>query len=160
MRWRLNIRPTCWRAWVKTLKIARQSMRTPVHQGSCLCERVRYEVTGNLGALVYCHCKRCRKATGSAFIAVAPIAKADFNITQGAAALATYRSEAGVCRSFCSHCGSPIIAYRESDPDTLRLRIGTLDTPLPTQVSAHIFVASKAEWHDFHDDAPQYAERP
>lgn len=135
-------------------------MHAPVHHGSCLCGHVRYEVTGNLGPLVYCHCKRCRKATGSAFIAVAPIAKADFHITQGDTALTTYRSEAGVCRTFCSHCGSPIIAYRESDPDTLRLRIGTLDTPLPAQVSAHIFVASKAEWHAFHDDAPQYAERP
>ena len=130
------------------------------HLGSCLCERIRYEVAGKLGPLVYCHCKRCRKATGSAFIAVAPVAKADFNITQGQSALTTYRSEAGVCRVFCSHCGSPIIAYRESDPETLRLRVATLDTPLSAQVSAHIFVASKAEWYDIHDDAPQCAERP
>jgi len=135
-------------------------MHTQIHQGSCLCERVRYEVAGKLGPVVYCHCKRCRKAAGSAFIAAAPVAKADFNITHGESTLKTYRSEAGVHRAFCSHCGSPIMAYRESDPNTLRLRIGSLDTPLPTPVSAHIFVASKAEWHVIHDDAPQYAERP
>jgi len=133
---------------------------TPLHHGSCLCGAVRYTVKGELGALVYCHCQRCRKATGSAFIAVAPIPKANFTITNGETALKTYRSEAGVCRVFCSHCGSPMMAYRENDPDTLRLRIGTLDTPLPTQVSAHIFVASKADWHEIHDEAPQYAERP
>lgn len=130
------------------------------HRGSCLCETVHYEVRGALGELVYCHCHRCRKATGSAFIAVAPVPKANFTITQGETALKTYRSEAGVCRVFCSHCGSPIMAYRESAPDILRLRIGTLDTPLPTQVSAHIFVGSKADWHEIHDDAPQYIERP
>lgn len=130
------------------------------HRGSCLCETVHYEVRGALGELVYCHCQRCRKATGSAFIAVAPVPKANFSITQGETALKTYRSEAGVCRVFCSHCGSPIMAYRESAPDILRLRIGTLDMPLPTQVSAHIFVGSKADWHEIHDDAPQYVERP
>jgi hypothetical protein len=135
-------------------------MHSQLHQGSCLCESVRYEVTGHLGPLVYCHCKRCRKATGSAFIAVAPIPKAHFKITHGETCLNTYRSEAGVCHTFCNRCGSPIMAYRESEPDTLRLRVGTLDTSLPTHVSAHIFVASKAEWDDIHDTAPQYAERP
>jgi hypothetical protein len=133
---------------------------TSIHRGSCLCDTVHYEVHGELGALVYCHCKRCRKATGSAFNAVSPIARSNFRITHGEAALQTYRSDAGVCRVFCSHCGSPIMAYRESDPDTLRLRVGTLDTELPTKVSTHIFVGSKAEWHDIHDDAPQFAERP
>lgn len=135
-------------------------MSKPIHRGSCLCERAHYEVKGSLGPLIYCHCKRCRKATGSAFNAVTPIAKTNFKITHGETALKTYRSDAGVCRVFCGHCGSPIIAYRESDPDTLRLRVGTLDTPLSEQVSAHIFVASKAEWHDIHDEAPQHVERP
>ncbi|HCU84037.1 MAG TPA: aldehyde-activating protein [Methylophilus sp.] len=130
------------------------------HTGSCLCGAVRYEVRGELGALVYCHCQRCRKASGSAFNAVTPISGANFTITQGEAALNTYRSDAGVCRTFCSHCGSPIMAYRESTPEALRLRVGSLDTPLATHVSAHIFVGSKAEWDDIHDTAPQYAERP
>ncbi|HWU66211.1 MAG TPA: GFA family protein [Methylophilus sp.] len=130
------------------------------HLGSCLCGAVRYEVHGELGALVYCHCQRCRKASGSAFNAVIPISGANFTITQGEAALNTYRSDAGFCRTFCGHCGSPIMAYRESDPDALRLRVGTLDTPVAAQVSAHIFTDSKAEWHEIHDKAPQYPERP
>jgi hypothetical protein len=130
------------------------------HRGSCLCGAIRYEVHGELGALVYCHCQRCRKASGSAFNAVTAISGANFTITHGEAALNTYRSNVGVCRTFCRHCGSPIMAYRESDPDALRLRVGTLDTPITTQVSAHIFTDSKAEWHEIHDEAPQYPERP
>jgi len=137
-----------------------KEMHTPLHRGSCLCNTVRYEVSGELGELIYCHCQRCRKATGSAFIAVAPVPKTNFTITHGEASLKTYRSEAGVCRVFCDQCGSPVMAYRESAPDILRLRVGTLDTPLPIQVSAHIFVGSKAEWHEIHDEAPQYTERP
>jgi len=33
--------------------------------GSCLCNKARYEITGNMGVFQYCHCSRCRKITGS-----------------------------------------------------------------------------------------------
>ncbi|KQT36848.1 GFA family protein [Methylophilus sp. Leaf414] len=130
------------------------------HQGGCLCEAVRYEIAGTIEKVVYCHCQRCRKASGSAFAAVAPVLQTNFVITRGQQHLKNYRTEAGVNRTFCGLCGSPIIAYRENDPTVVRVRIGSLDTPLEEKVSAHIFVASKAEWHDIHDDAPQYDERP
>lgn len=130
------------------------------HQGGCLCEAVRYEIAGAIEKVVYCHCQRCRKASGSAFAAVAPVLQSHFVITRGQQHLKNYRTEAGVNRTFCGLCGSPIIAYRDSDPAVVRVRIGSLDTPLEEKVSAHIFVVSKAEWHDIHDDAPQYDERP
>jgi len=131
-----------------------------MHKGSCLCGAVEYEVTGPLGPIIYCHCSRCRKANGSAFLAVAAVAAPDFHITKGEAALRSYRNDAGVHRVFCGNCGSPIIGRRESAPETVRLRVGTLDTPIETKVSTHIFVGSKAEWYDIHDGAPQYEERP
>jgi len=34
----------------------------PVHRGSCLCARVRYEVSGRLGTFDTCHCTDCRKS--------------------------------------------------------------------------------------------------
>jgi hypothetical protein len=60
---------------------------------------------------------------------------------------------------FCAHCGSPIISRRDSFPDVVRLRLGTLDTPV-TAPSAHIFVASKAAWWEIRDQLPQHPERP
>lgn len=130
------------------------------HAGGCLCGAVRYEIAGAIEKIVYCHCQRCRKASGSAFVAVAPVLQSNFAITQGQQHLKNYQSPAGVSRVFCGECGSPIIGYRDSDPGNIRLRIGSLDTPLEEKVSAHIFVASKAEWYDIHDHAPQYDERP
>jgi hypothetical protein len=130
------------------------------HSGGCLCQAVRYEITGAIEKIFFCHCRRCRKASGSAFAAVAPVQRSDFVLTQGQQHLSSYRSEAGVHRDFCALCGSPVIGYRESDPDMVRVRIGTLDTPLAEKVTAHIFTAAKAEWYDIHDQAPQYDERP
>lgn len=130
-----------------------------MHAGSCLCGAVQYEITGSLGPILFCHCSRCRKANGSAFAAVSAVAATGFRIVKGQESLRSYRTDAGVHRVFCSTCGSPIIGKRENMPETVRVRIGTLDTPVDTKVSAHIFVGSKAEWDEILDDLPQHAER-
>jgi hypothetical protein len=55
-----------------------------MHEGSCLCGRVRYEVTGDIGDFGYCHCTSCRKASGTAHAANAPVQRSDFVLTSGA----------------------------------------------------------------------------
>lgn len=42
---------------------------TNVIKGSCLCQRVQYEVTGPPKMTLVCHCDNCRKVTGSTFMA-------------------------------------------------------------------------------------------
>ncbi|MEP6941259.1 MAG: GFA family protein [Rudaea sp.] len=129
-----------------------------MHEGSCLCGAVRYSVNGDIGPQYWCHCSRCRKAHGSAFAAVAPVAAADFSVTSGFESLGDYAS-AGLHRMFCKHCGSPLFSRRDSVPDLIRVRIGSLDTQFADKPAMHIFVASKATWFDIHDDAPQFADR-
>lgn len=133
-----------------------------MQKGSCLCGAVRYVVHGEPGGAVFCHCSRCRKASGSAFAANAPIAAADFEISAGADAVKTFSTAEGVHRLFCAHCGSPIVSRRDSQPGVLRLRLGSLDTPLApaARPAAHIFAASRADWYAITDELPQFAERP
>ncbi|HWK74276.1 MAG TPA: GFA family protein [Povalibacter sp.] len=131
-----------------------------MYQGSCLCGEVKYELTGEIGSGLFCHCSRCRKANGSAFAANAPIATADLRIVSGAALLKRFSTAEGVHRVFCSNCGSPLFSRRDHAPETLRLRLGTLDTPLTRGPQAHIFTASKAEWFEINDSLPQFPQRP
>lgn len=130
-----------------------------MHTGSCLCGTVRYEIRGDIGPGFYCHCARCRKASGSAFASNAVVALDDFVVTAGADALKTFVAETGLHRSFCGNCGSPIISRREGVPQ-VRVRLGTLDTPLGQGPQAHIYVDSKADWWEIHDAVPRYAEAP
>jgi hypothetical protein len=51
-----------------------------MYTGSCLCGNVRYELTAELGDFGYCHCTSCRKASGSAHAANAPISRAHFRL--------------------------------------------------------------------------------
>ena len=129
-----------------------------MYYGSCLCGAIRYEVKGELGPIVFCHCSQCRKAQGSAFAANAPVKATDFKIVAGDHALAEYESSPGKKRIFCKICGSPIISRQASRPDVVRLRLGTLDSRIATKPSVHIHVASKAEWLEIHDGLPQHAE--
>ena len=131
-----------------------------MHKGSCLCGTVKYEVRGEfVGPVIYCHCSLCRKATATAFATNAPVAASDFVVTEGESALKAFASSPGVQRLFCSNCGSPIISRRDAMPDVVRLRLGTLDTPLPAPPTAHYFVGSKAEWYEIHDELPQHVQR-
>lgn len=131
-----------------------------MHTGSCLCGAVKYEVRGEFQSAVYCHCSRCRKAGGSAFASNAVLAAKDFVVVQGKESLKTFSTPGGVHRQFCGNCGSPIVSRRENVPEVVRLRLGSLDTPLASGPQAHIYVGSKAKWFEILDKLPQHAERP
>jgi hypothetical protein len=129
-----------------------------LHQGSCLCGNVRYELSDELGEFGYCHCKSCRKASGSAHGANAPIDRASFQLLSGADTLREFESSPGKFRVFCSRCGSPIYAYLTGSADVLRIRLGSLDTPFTKTPRAHTFVSDKAAWEPIEDHLPQFPE--
>jgi hypothetical protein len=129
-----------------------------MYRGSCLCGNIRYEITGELGDFGYCHCRSCRKASGSAHGANAPVDRADFRLLTGADSLREYESSPGKFRAFCGNCGSPIYAYISTTADLLRLRLGSLDTPFSKQPKAHTWVSDKAPWEPLVDGLPQFPE--
>ena len=117
-----------------------------MHKGSCLCGNVRYQIDGELGEFGYCHCQSCRKASGSAHAANAPVERARFRLLGGADTLREFESSPGKLRAFCSACGSPIYAYLTATADVLRIRLGSLDTPFTGEPRAHTWVSDKAPW--------------
>jgi hypothetical protein len=128
------------------------------HAGSCLCGGVRYEIDGELGAFGYCHCTSCRKASGSAHGANVGVDKGRFHLLAGAELLREYESSPGKLRVFCSRCGSPMYAYLTKSPDVIRVRLGSLDTPLHDRPRAHTWVSDKATWEPIEDSVPQFPE--
>ncbi len=128
---------------------------TPL-RGACLCGEVRFEIRGDLGTITLCHCTMCRKAQGSAFAAAAPVAADDFVLLGGQAALTSYASSPGKERVFCSRCGSPVFSRRASQPDVVRIRLGTLEGPVGRRPDCHIFVGNRADWDDHLDALPGF----
>lgn len=129
-------------------------------KGSCLCNSIQYEIHGELGPTMMCHCSKCRKANGSAFAVNSAVKSEEFRFVKGKEFVSEFESTPGVFRTFCKRCGTPLFSRRPSQPELLRLRIGSLDTPVDVKPLAHIFVGSKAAWDEIHDAIPQYDERP
>jgi hypothetical protein len=131
-----------------------------VLHGSCLCGGVKFHTSGPLNGAVYCHCSMCRKAHGSAFRARAKILAKDFHWLQGESLVTYYQSSPGTLRGFCSVCGSNLINRFDADPFTYGLALGVLDDDPRIRPQAHVYVKSKAPWHEITDALPQFETVP
>lgn len=123
-----------------------------MHRGSCLCEAVTFEVSGELAAPDACHCRKCRKHSGHIF-ASTDVPKSALRI-QGEDRVAWYQSSEKVRRGFCATCGSSLFW----DPvfrDWIGVAMGAFDMPTNTRLGVHIFVADKGDYYDIADGLPQ-----
>lgn len=125
--------------------------------GSCLCGRVVYEVSGAGDAMYYCHCRMCRKATGSSFATNMLMNESDLVIKSGTSYLKGFNSSPGETRYFCSECGSPIYGKAESRKGLVSLRCGGLDAAPDLEPQVHLFTDSKAPWYHISDSLRQVA---
>ena len=123
-----------------------------MHQGSCLCGSVRFDISAELGAPVACHCQQCRKQSGHYF-ASANVAKSALKI-QGEDALRWFQSSAKVRRGFCQQCGS-FLFWDPPARDWISVAMGALDAPTQLQLERHIFVAEKGDYYAIADGLPQ-----
>ena len=128
------------------------------YQGQCLCGTVHYRLSNGIHNIVHCHCSRCRRAQGSAFATNGIVSTEHFRLTQGENNLTTYEHVPGQQRWFCKTCGSPIYSQLDSQPDHVRIRVGTIISDIGERPMAHIFTASKANWEDICGELPQYEE--
>lgn len=129
-------------------------------KGSCLCGAVGYEIHGKLSGVLNCHCSMCRKAQGSAFRTRASVSSGDFRFVRGAGMVTYYESSPGNHRGFCRRCGSPIHSKFDRHPEVYGLPLGTLDDDPGVKPGFHVFVGSKAPWHDITDALPQFDTSP
>jgi len=127
-------------------------MANRVYSGSCLCEAVRYDVTGELRDVMYCHCEQCRRTSGH-FVAATACAKKDLTLTKSEG-LRWYRSSAEAERGFCVHCGSSLF-WRTEGRDAISIMAGTLDGPTGLKATSHIFVANAGDYYSLDDGLPK-----
>ena len=124
--------------------------------GRCLCGQVEYRVADAFAYALNCHCSNCRRATGSAFKAVAGIERSRLTVTRGASDLLIF-GEALAHDARCRACGSLLYSVVREGA-YVHLTLGTLTDAPTIRPSAHIFVGSKAPWFTITDSLPQHQE--
>jgi hypothetical protein len=122
-------------------------MTTPL-TGSCLCGDIRYTLGAPIAGLRACHCTHCQRSSGGGASINAVVPGADFRITQGTPRRYADRADSGrmLMRYFCGDCGSLLYAHRESTPERVVVRIGSLDNPPAVKITANIWTRSARAW--------------
>jgi len=130
-----------------------------MHNGSCYCGRVTYEVAGPFNAMMSCHCSMCRKHHGAPFATYVSAPLQNFRWLSGEDLQIRYRSSAQGVRDSCGTCGSPLPITMPTHGLVL-LPAAPLEGDLGITPQGHMFVGSKAPWYTITDDLPQYEEYP
>lgn len=127
-------------------------------EGQCLCGDVRYEIEGDITEIAICHCSQCRQAQGTPFVTNAPLDTDKVRFVTGEASMKSYFSSENKRRVFCENCGSPIFSQRVDMPEKIRIRVGTLTSPVNHTPDYHIYHDSKADWFGSLEGIPAYGE--
>ena len=128
-------------------------------RGGCHCGGVRFAIARAVGPFELCHCSRCRKASGSAFVAGLGVRASDFRLLSGADLIQTY--EAPILEqlpaysvSFCSRCGSPV-PKPPPGASWFEIPAGLLEDDPLRRPDKHIFIDGKSAWFRITDSLPQ-----
>ena len=121
-------------------------------RGRCECGKVKFNVDTPRETITICHCSQCRRTSGHLWASThAPYDRVEFLNDEG---LEWFTSSDTAKRGFCKHCGSSLF-YRMNDEDGIGIAAGCLESPTRMHLGKHIFVASKGDYYDISDEAPQ-----
>jgi hypothetical protein len=124
------------------------------YAGGCLCGRVRYQASGEVTHLCYCHCTSCRRAIGAPMVPWGTFAARHFAIVRGQ--LAQYRSSPNVTRGFCAACGTSMTYRRDDRSEEIDVTLSSLDDPATLVPEVHICVEDKLPWLTVADGRAQF----
>ena len=121
--------------------------------GGCLCGAVRYEISGTMRKVVYCHCEQCRKTSGH-FVAATAVDHDQLRFVEDSG-LAWYKSSDIADRGFCNLCGSSLF-WRPGHGKYMAVMAGALDAPTQLASREHIHVADASDYYEIADGLPQF----
>jgi len=126
-------------------------------QGSCLCGAVAFEVELPLREMRHCHCSRCRKARSAAHATNVIAREAALRWLRGEERVVSYKVPDAkfFANCFCSACGSKVPRVDPSRGLAI-VPAGGLDHDPGARPQMHIFVGSKASWHEIGDSLPRH----
>ena len=95
--------------------------------GRCECAKVRYEIKGELTEFCHCHCSKCRRIHGAAFVTWGEVSRDGFTYLAGEDHLKTYSFSDRADSIFCDNCGSRLLVDFKPEADMLYIAMGTVD---------------------------------
>lgn len=127
--------------------------------GSCLCGDIKFEAKPPFATFRYCHCSRCRKASGSAHAANLFVPETQFKWLAGETLIKHYDHPEGTrfAVSFCPQCGTRM-PHKVKTTENMLIPAGTLDNEPGHKPENSIFWKSRSAWYVAPAELPHFDE--
>jgi hypothetical protein len=110
--------------------------------------------------VAHCHCSRCRRAHGAAFVTWAGFATEAVTIDDARSSLRWHLAPKGGARGFCGRCGSPMFFKSERWPGELHIARALFLAPIDRAPQAHVFYETHVDWASVGDALPKKSSTP
>jgi hypothetical protein len=130
-------------------------------EGGCLCGAVRYRLHGPIETFQYCHCSRCRRATGAGFAANLFVPPEQFHWLKGEDEVTWFelREAAAFGTAFCRTCGCSMPRLARNGK-AVKIPAGGLDTHPGQSPQRNIHWDSRAPWFEETAGLPKFSVMP
>lgn len=137
------------------------SVAERTYVGGCLCGAVTYEISGTASSFFHCHCRRCRKSSGTGHASNIILRPGTAGWTGGEEWLEGFNVP-GAKRFrtvFCGRCGSPLPRVA-ADLSVAVIPAGSLDEEPDILPTDRIFCAYRTSWSCESGELPAWPEYP
>ena len=125
--------------------------------GGCYCQNIRYEISSEPETAFQCHCRECQYITGGNPNIVMVFPKDSFSYSSGHVTTFSKKDlETPVTRHFCDKCGTAIGTENPTRPNSMIIKVGTLDDPSKFEAKAAIFTRDLQPYHYFPRGLPSF----
>lgn len=135
-------------------------MNSSQAEGSCLCGSVSFTVRFPTNWMVHCHCSRCQRAHGSAFVTWLDADIDRVEIDDPKRSLSWYHEPSGSSRGFCSHCGSPMFFRPKTPIGETHIARALFTQPLDREPGSHVHYDTHVAWVSIAETLPVEADAP
>ena len=116
-------------------------------EGRCLCGAVRFEIDFPAFWAWHDHSRASRLAHGAAYATYVGTWRKRFRVTAGDDDIARYEDKiAGAARSFCRHCGTPLIYERARSPHMINIPRALFVARTGRLPRYHVGIEEQQDW--------------
>ena len=115
--------------------------------GRGLCGKVEFEIDTPARGAWHDHTVASRRAHGAAYATYVGSWRKRFRVTQGQASIVRFEDDAAkTVRSFCKHCGTPLLYERARSPHMVNISRALFDSRTGRQPLYHIGTTEMQAW--------------
>ncbi len=112
----------------------------------CLCRKVALKISVPARWAWHDHSENSRRAHGAAYATYVGCYRSRVRVAKGAKSISRFEDESGYARSFCTHCGTPLIYERPRAPEMVNIPRALFDTRTGREPLYHVAIEQRQEW--------------